>query len=133
MKKAYLIRDIQNEIVTLGMLVFKKYVFYTLENPWLDNQHNISCIPTGKYRCEFLKKSASGKYNDVYWVRDVPDRSEILIHPGNWVRNTKGCILIGHERTDEPMVTNSRSALEFFVELMKKEPFDLHILNGENG
>jgi hypothetical protein len=33
-------------------------------------------------------------------VREVPDRSEILIHAGNYVSDTLGCILVGRQYTD---------------------------------
>jgi hypothetical protein len=39
--------------VCLGMLQVPEldYPLYTLEEPWKENQRNISCIPTGVYRC----------------------------------------------------------------------------------
>lgn len=55
------------------------------ELPDRDNQRGISCIPRGLYRVDYLPVSASGKYRDVYHVRDVPGRSGILIHRGNYV------------------------------------------------
>jgi hypothetical protein len=57
-----------------------------VELPWKDNQHDISCIPAGTYWVE--------KYNDVkhpntFWIKDVPERDGILIHPGNFATGKK--------------------------------------------
>lgn len=103
--------------------------FCTLEPPWLDNRRNVSCIPAGEYRCEFLAKSASGKYKDVFHLQDVPGRSGILIHNGNLVSHTKGCILLGmrHGRlAGQRAVLNSRAAMSQLGEY--KQSFELVIV-----
>ena len=53
----------------------------TLELPWKDNQHNISCIPENKYYCEKHIRPSGAK---SFLVKDVPDRTDILIHSGNF-------------------------------------------------
>ncbi len=75
----------------------------TLELPWKDNQRNISCIPEGTY--PFIKRRA-GTFYERYrqrWgheftiqVGDVPDRDFILVHIGNYLVDTRGCILVGN-------------------------------------
>ncbi len=66
-----------------------KLVCYTIELPWLQNQHNISCIPEGRYE---LKKRFVQKFGPHLLVVDVPDRSWILIHPANDAKaHLKGC------------------------------------------
>lgn len=70
---------------------------YSLELPWLDNQHQVSCIPKGTYNVE---KRYSTKYKHHFHVLDVPNRSYILIHNGNYNWHTKGCILVGKTLTD---------------------------------
>jgi len=67
----------------------------TMERPWLNNRANVSCIPAGLYKCEHIKRSASGKYRDTWHVTGVPDRSGILIHTGNLASHSRGCILLG--------------------------------------
>jgi len=64
----------------------------TLELPYLENQKNISCIPPGTYDVEIIH---SVRFGDCFLVKDVPDRDAILIHKGNFVSDTKGCILVG--------------------------------------
>lgn len=70
-------------------------VFYsnTLERPDLSNKPNISCIPKGMYE---VKLTYSSKFKrKLPLVMDVPGRSGIRFHKGNYVRDTEGCILIG--------------------------------------
>jgi hypothetical protein len=64
----------------------------TIELPWLNNQRNISCIPVGTYT---VVKRTSEKYGTHFQVLNVPDRSMILIHAGNYYTQTQGCILVG--------------------------------------
>ena len=70
---------------------------YTLELPWNDNKKQVSCIPKGEYNVE---KRQSTKYKNHFHVLDVPNRSYILIHQGNYNWHTKGCILVGKTLTD---------------------------------
>ena len=71
--------------------------YYTLELPWKDNQRMISCIPVGVYK---IKKHNSGKFGRCFWIKDVPGRSEILIHPANYTRQLLGCIAVGMDHKD---------------------------------
>lgn len=99
---------------TLGYLQDKttsNILCVTLENPWLENQTNISCIPEGSY--ESIPYS-SIKYPNVWELQNVKNRSKILIHAGNFERDTQGCILVGRTIADynsEKMVTHSRNTL----------------------
>ena len=75
----------------------KVFSFYTLELGWNDNEKRISCIPKGTYNVE---KRSSPKYKNHFHILDVPNRSMILIHNGNYNTHTKGCILVGRTLTD---------------------------------
>ena len=105
MTKLVLIRKHQ-EYETLGkMFVFDgldiTYQCLCLELPWLNNEHNISCIPEGTY--DVIKYSDT-KHKNCFWIQDVPDRDGILIHKGNWVTgnqiDSKGCLLVGTDWLD---------------------------------
>lgn len=105
-------------------------VLYTIERPWLNNQANISCIPKGEYLVTFLKKSASGKYRDVWHIQDVEDRSGILIHNGNLVKHTRGCLILGSKKGslgNNPAVLRSRDAMRKLKLDMGTKPFLLNI------
>lgn len=132
-KVAYLIRDKVYDSCTLGQLFIDDEIFYTLERPWLNNQSNISCIPQGEYQVTALPRSSSGKYRDVFHIQDVPDRFGVLIHNGNIVKHTKGCILIGNTRGylgNEHAVLSSKPALQRFNRVTNKQDFTLIILGG---
>ena len=100
--KAKLLRIDYQEKQTLGGLyifdgVLDIFNCKTLELPWLDNQARISCIPVGHYKTHYHISPTFGR---CFWVQDVPGRSEILIHKGNYNRDTKGCVLVGNGFAD---------------------------------
>jgi len=107
-----LTRYYSGEDCTLGVLTNGNFFLYTLENPWLDNQKNISCIPDGTYN---VIPHNGFKHKNVWRLEGVDNRYTILIHKGNFSRNTKGCILIGmgvNVLGYEKMVTHSADAIE---------------------
>jgi len=75
----------------------KVFQCYTLELPDKDNQKRVSCIPKGVYNVE---KRYSTKYKHHFHIQDVPNRSYILIHQANYVRQLLGCIAVGKTLTD---------------------------------
>ena len=75
----------------------KVFSFYTLELGWKDNKFQVSCIPKGTYKVE---KRSSTKYKNHFHILDVPNRTFILIHNGNYNRHTKGCVLVGKTLSD---------------------------------
>ena len=98
---------------TLGVLLFNDIPrCLTLEPPDLNNEKFISCIPPGEYTAQLHH---SKKFGDVYCLQDVPDRTQIYIHAGNFKHQTLGCILpgqsISRDHQGQFMVTNSRSTL----------------------
>jgi hypothetical protein len=116
---AKLTRDLPLDDCVLGTLIANGQVFYTLERPWLNNKPDVSCIPTGFYKCRYQAKSNNGKLSNVYAIKDVPDREGVLIHIGNFVHESKGCILLGLGREPENQkVINSGIAMAKFIEIM---------------
>lgn len=130
--KAKLIRAWQDERVTLGMLKVQGVdhdPIYTLENPWIANRKKVSCIPMGIYNCEPFSGT---HYKNVWELKNVPDRSAILIHWGNWEKNTEGCILLGCGSgilRDEPAVSDSKRAINIFRGLVGDNSFELEIVD----
>ena len=117
--KLKLIRVSEYNEATLGVLCLDaRPMFVTLEDKWLDNEKQISCIPTGKYK---IKIHNSPKFGRVFQVCDVPDRSQILIHAGNTREDTQGCILLGlmyGTIGTETAILSSRAALANFMTAM---------------
>lgn len=100
----------------------KVFEFHTLELPWKYNAHNVSCIPEGEYLVLKMPPTGKRKY-EYFWVQDVPDRSSILWHPGNYTRDILGCCLPGEELKDIDKdgitdVTNTTATLKILTALM---------------
>lgn len=108
-----LVRYYSGDDCTLGVLSDGKgFYLYTLENPWLDNAPNISCIPCGTYN---VISHTGTKYKDVWRLEGVDGRYTILIHWGNTAKNTEGCILVGTsvgELSGRRAVLSSRKAVD---------------------
>lgn len=134
---AELIRKNSTVAGTLGRLTTSTgYSCYSLECPDMGNIPNVSCIPVGVYSVE-LKQS--DKYSTVYEIQDVPGRTSILIHPGNWAGNTnkgyksdsKGCILLGmgraHDMAYQLAIRDSVRAVKGLTKSTGGEPFVLTI------
>jgi hypothetical protein len=132
---AFLVRTESGEQGTFGRLVFGRYNFVTAELPWKNNARNISCIPYGDYGCEMIH---SPTFGDVYTVKNVADRTHILIHPGNYAgdeekgyrTDSNGCILLGSkfgELSGQKVVLSSKDALRDFYIVTNKKPFKLTI------
>lgn len=66
--------------------------WYTLELPWNDNIPRISCIPEGTYE---VKPDQEGRFTGFPELQNVPNRTEIIIHPANWTSQLEGCIALG--------------------------------------
>lgn len=66
--------------------------FQGIELPWKENQRNISRIPRGVYVWQKIVRSSNNQ--PAIWLRDVPNRSEILVHQGTKPEHSKGCIVM---------------------------------------
>lgn len=96
----HLQRDYKDDC-TLGKITFPNgFSLYTLELPWKENKQLISCIPEGMYQIRMrhsgvVSRSTGGEYTTGWEVTDVDDRTYIMIHPGNTVKDFLGCIGVG--------------------------------------
>ncbi|MGY6663352.1 MAG: DUF5675 family protein [Glycocaulis sp.] len=85
---------------------------WTLENRWRNNERRVSRIPAGRYRVIFqpvlggwharLAARFPAIHHRPIELADVPGRSAILIHPGNFHTDTLGCILPGQIKMRGP-------------------------------
>jgi len=111
-----LIRDTFSDNSTIGELFINGERFCdTLENPWINNKKNVSCIPRGEYkvRLRLARESATRDYLHLL-VEDVENRSYILFHIGNTPKDTSGCILVGLG-SQQDFVSNSRLAMDLVM------------------
>jgi hypothetical protein len=110
----------------------------TLELPWRDNSIGRSCIPPGpgqepvQYQA---KKHESPTFGDTLWLPGLSQRSEILVHAGNYVSDTRGCILVGRSFVDidgdsVTDVTESKATLRT---LLGRLPEEVEITIGWSG
>ena len=99
---------------TAGIISLGDIQLPTLELPWRDNQRNISCIAEGTY--EWVQHD-SPKFGECIKLNNVINRTHILIHAGNTVDHTKGCILPGCSYGSSS-VRNSRAALKSIREAL---------------
>tara|TARA_B100000524_G_C23496177_1_gene315246 strand:+ start:170 stop:619 length:450 start_codon:yes stop_codon:yes gene_type:complete len=109
-------REIFTDQSIIGRLYLnEEYVCDTLENPYINNERNISCIPEGKYnvRLRTPRESATRDYLHLI-VQEVPDRSFILFHRGNKPEHTQGCILVGFNN-EQDFVSKSKYAMDFLM------------------
>lgn len=99
----------------------------SLELPWLENRRNISCVPEATYIVKKRKAAESPSRNyDHFILQNVPNRSYILIHTGNFKYHVKGCILVGESHSDINSdglldVINSTKTLRNLYEILPEE------------
>ena len=121
-----LIRDTFSKESTIGELFLNgERMCDTLENPWVNNKKNVSCIPRGEYkvRLRFPRESSTRDYLHLI-VEDVENRTYILFHRGNTAKDTSGCVLVGLG-SQQDFVSNSTLAMDLLI----KEVINL---GGEN-
>lgn len=128
-KVVELIRLEESDQGTFGVLKIDKEMFcLTLEQDDEENMVNESSIPAQQYICSRVD---SPKYGDTFEVTNVPGRSHVLFHSGNFIEHTKGCILLGSGVSSingKRAVTESGKAFYKFMEEMKgEESFHLTI------
>ena len=105
---------------TFGALIIDSKLFcWTLEPPDELNQQSISSIPAQQYRC---KRCSSDRYPDTFQVMNVPGRTKILFHKGNFDEHTEGCILLARKYgvlRGGRAIMNSGDTFNQFMEIMQ--------------
>lgn len=110
-----LLRVSFSENGVLGVLLLNGApLCFTIEKPWKNNNHFISCVPEGTYK---VKRVNHRKFGETYEVTNVPNRAGIFFHCGNYSAETEGCILIGdgaNGKKELPVINDSRNAMARF-------------------
>jgi hypothetical protein len=115
--KLYVERKYHKNTYVIGrMFINGKYVCDTLEPP---AQKVGGCIPEGTYRVKMQHSMKFGK--SMPRIENVPYRSGILIHAGNTVEDTKGCILVGHNTQVGKVLLSQRTLNPIIRMIMRAE------------
>lgn len=112
-------------------------VLYTGELPWRDNRPRVSCVPEGVYECQWI---LSPRFGRTFQILDVPGRSHVLIHSGNWCGDTSngykshvlGCVILGKlsgTLHGQNAVLISRPAITALHAAMGEDNFTLEVRN----
>lgn len=123
---------------TFGVVAFGGLTFQSGELPERGNDPGLSCIPPGVYMCHVAYSPHFQR--DLYHVQDVPGRSDILIHPANYMGDRSkglkcellGCIALGSKTVKldgQEAVVESRYSVQRFMELMNDADFELEVLD----
>lgn len=105
----------------------------TIELPDKGNQRKISCIPEGIYKCTKIVSPTKGH---CFLLHDVPNRTAVEIHIGNYASgkkvDTEGCILPGMKFMDingdgNIDIADSTIAMSALLRILPDE-FKLYIL-----
>ena len=128
------------EVVFQKLPILPIYVCDTLEPHAIDwskesKVHGKTAIPCGEYEVEFrFSKKFLG---NMPYLKDVPNFEGVMIHKGNAPKDTKGCILVGHNCQSEkgeplPKLINSKIKYDllwkFIIQARKKnEPIKIII------
>ena len=128
----YIIKRIASGESTFGVFIDDRNVPFavTLELPWKENQHDISCIPVGTYT---VKRVITTGHGECFEVLSVPNRTAILIHKANTVKDLRGCIGVGEKFDPVSGVDGiAESAIgydEFWRKLTGVDAFTLRIID----
>jgi len=131
MKHLTLTRNNFNEqFGTFGYLESSGFRWLTIERTWLNNQRNISCIPTGIYKIEPCHYYRGGY--DAYEIMDVPDRDNIKFHKASVLDDVLGCCGLGYEYgwyKGKWAIIKNTEAFESFMTFMNNESGVIEIVN----
>ena len=134
---AFIYREKESDQGTEGFLSIPGIGFscFTLELPWRENRTNMSRVPNGTYKAKIVQ---SRRFGRVYLVLEVPNRSAILTHAGNFAgdstkgykTHSHGCILLGKARGKiggQVAVLSSRLAMYDFIKRTKGKELKVEI------
>lgn len=96
----------------------------TLERPWVNNQHDVSCIPPGVYQC--IPHDTPEKPH-CWEITGVPNRTGVLFHVGNTIIDSIGCVLVGLEIAGTSIL-KSQDALNH-LRMTLPQTFTLEVIN----
>lgn len=139
MIKIKVVRDTFTENTTIGkMYVNGKYFCETLEDKdrGLDQKLSLeenkklkvkaeTCIPYGKYKG--IVNMSPGKKRVLPRLLNVPAYEGVLIHLGNFKKDTQGCILVGTTRGVDAIYQSTVKEKELVALMPEGTEFEIEI------
>ena len=105
---------------TFGVLLICDQTFcVTLEPCDKENKPFESSIPAQQYSC---KRIISPKFGETFKICNVPNRDSVLLHSGNEVEDTLGCVLLASsygKLHEGRAILNSGKTFQSFMEVMQ--------------
>ena len=108
----------------------------TLEHAYDDGNGGwVAKIPDGTYTCQRGQHQLASMSHpfETFEVTNVPGHSNILIHMGNFDKDSEGCILVGHAIAgsgSSEMITSSVATFNAFMQLQAGlDTFTLTVLS----
>src|SRR5665213_546002 len=88
----------------------------TLEHAFNVNGLWLPKVPIGVYSCQRGMHRLLGMTSpfETFQITQVPGATGILFHPGNWDKDSEGCVLLGRSRAGD-MIQESRAAFQDFM------------------
>lgn len=59
--------------------------------------YQITLRTVGGFHNRYLKRFGPDFHKGMLWIRNVPNFEFILVHCGNTIADTDGCVLVGHQ------------------------------------
>lgn len=134
--KLELYRDPTKDACTLGKLSINGvFECFTLERP-ISGAGIVAIPATGEGAYPVTLGWSAHFQRVVPHINNVPDRTEIEIHWGNWVTNTTGCVLVGEERGVFEIM-NSGAAFDALFDKLREaaiqEAISIRVVNPTGG
>lgn len=80
-------------------------------------------LPNGTYNCvRGMHQLHDSKPFETFEITNVPGHKGILLHIGNFNKDSEGCVLLGTEQTNTGkfhMIAHSKAAFQRFMDLQK--------------
>ena len=108
--------------VTSEILLNGEQCYYGIEPP--NRPQRPCCIQSGTYKVILQKSIHFGMI--VPCVQNVEGHTGIEIHPGNFPRDTHGCLCVGEGRGPDD-VTQSRDAFNELMAILQQDPDNIQI------
>lgn len=124
MEELVILRTYKDQYTTGDIYIDNKLFCNTLELLDLKNQKNVSCIPEGTYTAQVQKHAKKGF---IIRIDGVRNRTGILVHTGNDICDTQGCILVGTLVINQPKLIFSGSCMRQLTSKLGLKIFKISI------